>query len=74
MFRVKKQALGEYIRQAWGWDERFQRELHVKDFDPTTTRIISCLDTDVGWLEVDRRNDEMRLTGIYILPRFRVVG
>jgi hypothetical protein len=51
VFQVKKAALGKYIEQTWGWDEGFQRDLHVRDYDPTTTEIISWQGADVGWLE-----------------------
>ncbi len=68
VFRVKKAALGEYIRRTWGWDERFQRDVHVRGYDPGAIKIISCLDMEVGWLEVDRRSDEFHLAGIYLLP------
>ena len=68
VFRVKKAALGEYIRRTWGWDEKFQRDLHVKEYDPRAIKIISYLDTEVGWLEVDRRSDEFWLAGLYVLP------
>lgn len=74
VFRVKKAALGEYIRLTWGWDEEFQRDFHMKGYDPTTTQIISYLGTEVGWLEIDRGNDDIRLTGIYILPEYQSRG
>jgi GNAT superfamily N-acetyltransferase len=74
VFRVKKAALGEYVRRTWGWDETFQRDLHAKEYDPRAIRIISHLDTDVGWLEVERRSDELYLAGIYVLPEYQGGG
>jgi ribosomal protein S18 acetylase RimI-like enzyme len=74
VFQVKKAALGEYIEQTWGWDEGFQRDFHVKDYDPTTIGIICWQGTDVGWLEVDRGSDNFLLTGIYILPEYQSRG
>jgi ribosomal protein S18 acetylase RimI-like enzyme len=74
VFQVKKAALGSYIEQTWGWDEGFQRDLHVREYDPTTTEIISWRGTDVGWLEVDAGRDNIRLTGIYIVPEYQSRG
>ena len=74
VFRVKEAALGEYIRRTWGWDERFQRDHHVREYDPEAITIISYLDADVGWLEVERRGDELFLAGIYVLPQHQGHG
>ncbi len=74
VYRVKKEALGEYIRQTWGWDEELQRTLHVKDFNPATVWIISSFDQDVGWLEAICESGEMRIAGIYLLPEHQNRG
>ena len=74
VFRVKKAALGEYVRRTWGWDETFQRELHAREFDPSAIKIISHLGTKVGWLEVERRSQEFYLAGIYLLPEHQGDG
>jgi ribosomal protein S18 acetylase RimI-like enzyme len=74
VFQVKKAALGEYIEKTWGWDEEFQRDFHVKEYQPTKIEIICWQDTDVGWLEVDRGRENIRLTAIYILPEYQSRG
>jgi len=74
VFQVKKAALGKYIERTWGWDEAFQRDFHVREYDPTRTEIISWQGTDVGWLEVNSASDNIRLTGIYILPEYQSRG
>jgi len=74
VFQVKKAALGEYVEKTWGWDEEFQRAFHGREYQPTTTEIICLQGTDVGWLEVERASDSIRLTGIYILPEYQSRG
>ncbi len=71
---MKKAALGEYIEQTWGWDEVFQHDFHVREYDPTTTEIITWQGTDVGWMEVERGSDNLFLSGIYILPEYQSRG
>jgi len=74
VFHVKKAALGEYIEKTWGWDEQFQRDFHVREYQPTKIEIICWQNTDVGWLEVDRASDGIRLSDIYILPEYQSRG
>ncbi|MEJ2239139.1 MAG: GNAT family N-acetyltransferase [Gemmatimonadales bacterium] len=74
VFQVKKAALGEYIEKTWGWDEQFQRDFHVSEYQPTTIEIICWQNTDVGWLAVERGSDGIRLTGIYMLPEYQSRG
>jgi len=62
------------VRRTWGWDETFQRDLHAKEYDPGAIRIISYLDTEVGWLEVEKRTDALYLAGIYVLPEYQGDG
>ena len=38
-FEVKKVALGEYIRETYGWDEEEQRRLHEQRFRPSATSV-----------------------------------
>jgi ribosomal protein S18 acetylase RimI-like enzyme len=74
VFQVKKAALGEYIEKTWGWDEAYQRDFHVRDYQPATTEIICWQGSDVGWLEVDRGSDNIRVTEIYVLPEYQSRG
>jgi GNAT superfamily N-acetyltransferase len=74
VYQVKKAALGEYIEQTWGWDEVFQHDFHDREYDPTTTEIITWQGTDVGWLEVERGSNSLFLSGIYILPEYQSRG
>ncbi len=74
VFQVKKAALGEYIEKTWGWDEEFQRDFHVNEYEPTKVEIICWQDTDMGWMQVERGSDDIRLTAIYILPEYQSRG
>jgi ribosomal protein S18 acetylase RimI-like enzyme len=74
VFLVKKAALGEYIAQTWGWDEAFQREFHVKDYEPDATQIIVYKGQDVGWLLISESDSEFYLQEIYLQPEHQSRG
>ncbi len=69
--RVKKAALREYVQRTWGWDDPFQRAFHAEHFNPAAIRIISWRNAAVGWVEVERDSDEMRVAGLYVLPQYQ---
>jgi len=74
VYRVKIDALKEYITETWGWDDRVQREFHEKNFSPVNMRIIHNGDADVGFWVVEEVKDEIRLNEINLLRRFQRQG
>jgi len=73
-YRIKKAAFKQYVDQVWGWDENYQQQRHAQDFRPSTIRIITYLDTDVGWLDLRKHWRGLFLAAFYILPDYQGRG
>lgn len=73
-YRVKKAAFKQYVDQVWGWDENHQRQRHIRDFRPSTVRIITYLGDDVGWLDLRKHWRGLFLAAFYILPEYQGRG
>lgn len=73
-YNVKKEALGQYVAQVWGWDEEFQREFHQRDFEVTRPDIVIYQGLDVGTFEIVRQSDHFHLGEFYLLPQFQRQG
>jgi ribosomal protein S18 acetylase RimI-like enzyme len=73
-YRLHRAALGPYVEAIWGWDDATQRSLHDRDFDPTTTQIITVDGRDAGALTVDYRPTEIYLGRIEIHPDYQGHG
>ena len=74
LYNLKKITLKEYIEQVWGWDEKFQRNLHQKRFDSEKYRIIQDKGKDIGCLSVEKHPDKLFLSIIKILPGYQNKG
>ena len=74
LYNLKKITLKEYIKQTWGWDEGFQRNLHQKRFDPDKYRIIQDKGKDIGCISVETHPDKLFLSIIEILPEYHNKG
>ncbi len=68
VYRARKEAMGEYIRLTWGWEESFQRHFHSRDFDPSSIGIIVRDGADIGYLAVGVRPHAVWLDQICLLP------
>lgn len=74
LYRLKVVCLKEYIEAIWGWDEAKQRRLFKDNFDLATSQIIVAFGRDIGQLSIVERQDEIFLSGIYILPGYQSLG
>ena len=73
-YQLHKAAMGDYVAAIWGWDEQFQRDHHNRLFAPGRWQIITANGADAGMLSVERRPDEIYLSGIEILPDYQGRG
>ncbi|HEX8349940.1 MAG TPA: GNAT family N-acetyltransferase [Hymenobacter sp.] len=69
--KIKKEALGPYIEQVWGWDEQFQRAYHTEHFNSANTSILIYAQQEVGLLEV---TDSFFIQNLLIIPDFQNKG
>ena len=73
-YDIRKNALGEYVKQIWGWDEDRQWKYHLEDFD---TNILSIIEVDgnaAATLEEIEKEDSILVSGIYILDKYQSNG
>jgi GNAT superfamily N-acetyltransferase len=67
-FRLHKATMGDHIAAIWGWDEQVQRGFQDRAFSPGSWQIITANGTDIGMLDVERRQGEIYLSRIEIHP------
>lgn len=73
-YKVKKDALGRYVAQVWGWDEEFQRAFHQRDFGAMRPDVVVYKGLDIGTFKIIRQNDHLHLGEFYLLPEFQRQG
>lgn len=74
VYETKRDALGLYVRYVWGWDEVFQQQYHLQQFQPEKMSVIQLDGCDVGYLTVGREQDHIMLESIHILPAYQNRG
>ena len=73
-YEIMKNALGEYVKQTWGWDEAWQFEKHKNDFDPAILSIIEVNGDAAAMLEEIIEPNTIRVCGIYIIDKYQSKG
>ncbi len=73
-FEIRKNALGKYVEQTWGWDENRQWKYHKDDFNPAILRIIEVGNEPAGTLENYAEDNSMIVSGLYIIDKFQNQG
>jgi ribosomal protein S18 acetylase RimI-like enzyme len=71
---IKKQALGPYIEQVWGWEDEFQRAFHSENFKPDKTTLLLYEGREVGLLESEERADSLFIQSLLLVPEFQGKG
>lgn len=74
LYDVLKATMQEYVDRTWGWHEGWQQAYFRRTFDPTRDQIIVLGDQDIGVISTERREDEIFLSKIYILPEYQGRG
>ena len=71
---IKKQALGPYIEQVWGWEDEFQRAFHSDNFKPDNTTLLVYEEREIGLLEVTEESDSFFIQSLLLVPDFQGRG
>ncbi|MHB8104869.1 MAG: GNAT family N-acetyltransferase [Dehalococcoidales bacterium] len=79
IYRVKKEAYGEYITRIWGWDENLQKEFHAKDWASLKPSVILYNNEPIGTLCFMKKEGPIFLgrffiEHFYILPEYQNKG
>ncbi|NTG25072.1 GNAT family N-acetyltransferase [Agrobacterium rhizogenes] len=73
-FQAKKQALGPHIIHQWGWDEKFQREVHDQRLREKPFCQIELNERPIGTLSLQLRPEFVRFGEFYLIDSFRGLG
>ena len=73
-FKIKKEALGPYVAEQWGWEDDVQRRLHRDHWQKRDILAIQADGKDVGTVWIEQFSDHWRLGEFYVLPAFQNQG
>jgi ribosomal protein S18 acetylase RimI-like enzyme len=68
LYELHRAALKKYIELTWGWDEEWQVEHFLSNFDVSWKRIIQVDGEDIGCLAVVDEGDAIFLSYIALMP------
>jgi GNAT superfamily N-acetyltransferase len=71
---AKHQALGPYVAARWGWDDDFQRNLHLSRWRERPWSVILKSATPVGTIATWKVDGHLRIGEFYVLPAFQRCG
>jgi ribosomal protein S18 acetylase RimI-like enzyme len=73
-YEIRKNSLGKYVEETWGWDEEWQMKYHKEDFNIDILQIIEVEGKPAGTLESYEEDGTIRVSGIYIIDEFQGKG
>ena len=68
-YKIKKNALSEYLELLWGWNDEAQYEFHQEHFNPDNFQIIEILNSPIGYLETIQKDNILLLLNLMILKQ-----
>ena len=74
IFSIKKNALGEYIKITWGWDEVLQRKMHEKEMLSENISLIIYDNKTIGTVGKIVNENEIIICRLYIIDKFQSNG
>jgi ribosomal protein S18 acetylase RimI-like enzyme len=74
LYRIHRAALGPYVEQTWGWDERWQAGHFREHFDVSVRQVIEYHGQAIGFLDVIEEEGRTLLASIRITPEFQRRG
>jgi ribosomal protein S18 acetylase RimI-like enzyme len=74
LWNLNNLVMKDYVTQTWGWDEDWQRQYFVKNFDKNNGEILVFDNADIGFYRVIEKQNETFLVSILILPEFQNKG
>jgi GNAT superfamily N-acetyltransferase len=73
-YQVKKAAEGALIAAVFGWDERVQREYHLREWEERRPKVITLDGAPVGTVELREEAGCSRIGQFFIAPEFQNRG
>ena len=73
-FKIKQNALQEYLEMLWGWNEKAQQDFHRREFKKEHFQVIEYQNEPIGYLEIVPFSDHIFLANLMILQKFQGKG
>jgi [ribosomal protein S18]-alanine N-acetyltransferase len=73
-YKIKKNALQEYLEMLWGWNDISQREFHQEEYKKEHFQVIELQNEPIGYLETIPFDDHIFLANLMILKQFQGQG
>ncbi|EAV40986.1 acetyltransferase [Stappia aggregata IAM 12614] len=73
-FKAKRAALGPHITQKWGWDEEFQRDVHMRRYQEKPFFEVKKAELRLGTVSFQAFSDHVRFGEFYLFPEFQRQG
>lgn len=73
-YQLKKDAIGDYVRATWGWDEEQQQDFHFREWHPESLDIITIDIKPIGSMRLRTFSEEVHLGQFYLKPTFQKLG
>ncbi len=73
-YKIKKNALQEYLEMLWGWNDISQREFHQEEYKKNHFQIIELHTEPIGYLETIPLYDHIFVANLMILQHFQGRG
>jgi ribosomal protein S18 acetylase RimI-like enzyme len=73
-YKIKKNALQEYLEMLWGWNDISQREFHQEEYRKEHFQVIEQQNKPIGYLETIPFDDYIFLANLMILQHFQGQG
>ena len=70
-YKIKRNALSEYLEQLWGWNDEAQYEFHQEHFNPNNFQLIEISNEPIGYLETTQKGNVLLLLNLMILKEFQ---
>ena len=73
-FKIKQNALQEYLEMLWGWNEKAQKDFHKKEYKKEHFQVIELQNEPIGYLEIEPFQEHIFLANLMILQQFQGKG
>ena len=74
IYEIKRETLGRYIGEIWGWDGKYQKADTAKGLFLHENHIIMLDGMNVGLLQINRKDAIWHIVELQILPQFQGKG
>ena len=74
MCEMKKETLGSYIGEIWGWDEKYQKDDTAEGLYLHQNHIIMLEGKNIGLLQINEEDATVHIVELQILLQFQGKG